>query len=266
MRRSTYFWGTILVLVGVLLMLDNLDILSVRLWDILWPSLLVLLGIWILVGSFSSRRLLESEHLLVPHEGATQVHLRLNHGAGRLRLRSGSNPDVLAEGDFVGGLDLRSQKIGDALDVEMSVPTRNYPIGPWFFGRRSLDWLVELNREVLLRMDIRTGANEADLDLTAMQVTELHLSTGASSTRLTLPESAGHTRATVESGAASVSIRIPQNVGARIRSESGLASITVDRTRFERVSSGLYQSVDYDSASNKVDLDVQTGVGSVDIR
>jgi len=266
MRRSTYFWGAILVLVGVLLMLDNLDLLPVKIWDIFWPALLVLLGVWILVGSFSSRRLLESEHFLVPHEGATQVHLRLNHGAGRLRLRPGSNPDILAEGDFVGGLDLRSQKIGDALDVEMSVPTHNFPIGPWFYGRRSLDWSLELNREVSLRMDVRTGANEADLDLTSLQVTEVHLSTGASSTRLALPDSAGHTRATIEAGAASVSVRIPQNVGARIRSEGGLASISVDRSRFERVSSGLYQSADFDSASNRVDLEVHAGVGSVDIR
>jgi hypothetical protein len=266
MRRCTYFWGTILVLLGILLMLDNLDLLPVKLWDILWPTLLVLLGIWILVGSFSSQRNLEPEHLLIPLEGATQVNLRVNHGAGRLRFRSGSSLDELAEGDFVGGLDLRSQKMGDTLDAEMSVPTRNYPIGPWFWGRRSLDWSVELNGEIPLRLDIRAGANEADLDLTGMQVTELHLSTGASSTRLTLPESAGHTRATVEAGAASVSIRIPQNVGARIRSQGGLASISVDRTRFERVSSGLHQSVDYDSASNRVDLDIQAGVGSVDIR
>ena len=266
MRRSTYFWGTILVLVGLLLMLDNLDLLPVKMWDILWPVLLGLLGIWILVGSFTSRRLLETEHQVIPLEGATRVNVRLNHGAGRLHLRPGASPGDLAEGDFVGGLELRSQRMGDTLDAEMSVPARNFPAAPWFSGRRSLDWSLEMSREVPLRLEIRTGANEAELDLTGMQVTELHLSTGASSTRLLLPDSAGHTRARVEAGAASVSIRIPPNVGARIHSQGGLASISVDTARFERLSSGLYQSPDYDSAVNKIDLEVQAGVGAVDIR
>jgi hypothetical protein len=266
MKRSTYFWGAILVLAGVLLMLDNLDLLPVNIWDILGPGLLVLLGVWILVGSLTGRQVLESEHVAVPLEGAARANLRLNHGAGRLQLRPGASPGNLAEGDFVGGLELRTQKMGDTLDAELSVSTRNFPAPPWFSGRVSLDWSVEVTRDVPLRLDIRTGANEANLDLSALQVTELHLSTGASSTHLTLPEAAGHTRATVGAGAASVSIRVPQNVGARIHSQGGLASISVDTARFERLSSGLYQSPDYDSALNKVDLEIQAGVGSVDIR
>lgn len=266
MRRGTLFWGAILILAGFILLLDNMDLLPVKVWDILWPALLVLLGIWILVGALTSRQMMETEHEVIPLEGATRVNLRVNHGAGRLRVFAGANPGDLAEGDFVGGLDLRTQRMGDALEVEMSVPTRHIPMESWFWGKRSLDWSVGLNREASIRLDIRTGANEADLNLAGLRVTELHLSTGASSSRLVLPDSAGHTRATVEAGAASVNIRIPPEVGAQIRSRGGVASITVDTNRFKRVSSGLYQSPDYDSAVNRVDLEVQVGVGSVDIR
>jgi len=266
MKRGTLFWGTILVLAGCLLLLDNLNLLPVKVWDILWPAILVFLGIWILVGALTSRKIMETEHLVIPLEGAARVNLRVNHGAGRLRMFPGANQGDLVEGDFVGGLELRSQRIGDALDAEMSVPTRRFPMGPWFWGQRSLDWSVGLNREASLHLNVRTGANEADLDLAGLQLTQLHLSTGASSTRLVLPDSAGYTRATVEAGAALVNIRIPSEVGAQIRSRGGVASIIVDTDRFKRVSSGLYQSPDYDSAKNRVDLEVQVGVGSVDIR
>jgi hypothetical protein len=68
----------------------------------------------------------------------------------------------------------------------------------------------------------------------------------------------------VSSGAASVNIRIPQGVAARIRWRGGLSSINVDPSRFPRFGD-TYQSPDYDSAANKVDLDVEMGVGSVTV-
>jgi hypothetical protein len=111
---------------------------------------------------------------------------------------------------------------------------------------------------------LETGASETRLDLDDLQISELRLKTGASSTNVNLPAQAGFTRVMVESGAASVDIRIPQGVAARIRSRGGLSSLSLDRSRFPRTGD-TYQSADYDTALNKVDIDVQMGVGSVTI-
>jgi hypothetical protein len=62
-----------------------------------------------------------------------------------------------------------------------------------------------------------------------------------------------------------VVVRVPSGVAARIRASGGLADIRVDRDRFPRAG-GVYQSADYDTAANKVDIDVEAGVGSVNIR
>jgi hypothetical protein len=266
MRRNSLFWGTILLLGGILLLLDNLGLLPVRVWDLLWPTLLVVLGVWILVGSLTSRRTLEEEHVLIPLEGAARANLRINHGAGRIQVRSGGGLENLVEGDFGGGLDLRTQRQSDTLDVEMSVPSRNFPMGPWGWNRQGMNWFIAVNSQVPLRVDIKTGANEADLDLTELQVTDLRMSTGASSTRLALPATAGYTRVYIEAGAASLNIRVPENVAARIHSKGGLSSTSVNTARFPRVEGGSYQSEDYELASNKVDVDIQSGVGSVDVR
>jgi hypothetical protein len=45
----------------------------------------------------------------------------------------------------------------------------------------------------------------------------------------------------------------------------GLGSIQVDESRFPRMGDG-YQSTDYATAENRVDLDIQGGVGSVHVR
>ena len=98
-----------------------------------------------------------------------------------------------------------------------------------------------------------------------MLVTELRLETGASSTDITLPAKAGYTKAKINAGAASASVRVPSGVAARIQVSGGLASINVDPDRFPR-QGGIYQSPDYDAASNKVDLTIDTGVGSISVR
>ena len=126
----------------------------------------------------------------------------------------------------------------------------------------TLDWSFGLNSGLSLRLEFETGAGEARIDLTHLQVTDLRLQTGASSTDVTLPADAGQTQARIEAGAASVTVRVPSGVAARIRVAGGLASINVDRDRFPREGS-IYLSPDYDTASNKVDLDIETGVGSI---
>jgi predicted membrane protein len=136
---------------------------------------------------------------------------------------------------------------------------------PWGRGwAGALDWDIALNPSVPLFLRLETGASESRLSLTDLQVRELSIKTGASATTVDLPRAAGLTRVHVESGAASVKLRVPQGVAASIQVKSALAGIHVDRTRFP-VSAAGYASSDYAGAANKVEIFVETGVGSVDI-
>jgi hypothetical protein len=42
------FWGTILIVLGAVLLLKNLGIIQAATWDVLWPVLLILLGVALL--------------------------------------------------------------------------------------------------------------------------------------------------------------------------------------------------------------------------
>jgi len=100
------------------------------------------------------------------------------------------------------------------------------------------------------------------LNLRDLQVKELYLQTGASATEIDMPARAGEVRATLRSGAASVVVRIPENVAAQIHTHGGLSSVSVDTQRFPQVGEGDFRSPDYGMAANRIDLDVETGVGS----
>ena len=42
MRRGSLFWGAILVILGILILLDNLGVLAgVSIWNVFWPLLLI---------------------------------------------------------------------------------------------------------------------------------------------------------------------------------------------------------------------------------
>ena len=53
MIRGRVFWGLFVLLIGVLLLLDNLGYLpSVNIWGLIWPLFLIAAGGWILWNYF----------------------------------------------------------------------------------------------------------------------------------------------------------------------------------------------------------------------
>jgi hypothetical protein len=259
MQRRHLFWGAFLILLGMLFLLGN--VLGISMWLLIWPSLLIALGIWILLGRPGRWRSAVAEPGAVALEGAGRARLHIHHGAGRLTIGSGTAPDQLLAGTFSGGLHSHTSREGDLLDVEL----RPREAGPWTWGPHGIDWSFNLSKEVPLSLGLETGASDMTLDLSGLRLTDLRLKTGASSTYLTLPASAGYSRAVIESGAASVTVQVPAGVAAQVRIRGALTGISVDTNRFP-YNGQVYRSPDYDTAANKVDLDVQAGVGSISVR
>ncbi|MBM4459496.1 MAG: hypothetical protein FJ011_17355 [Chloroflexi bacterium] len=264
MKSGSLFWAVVLILVGVVLLLGNLGVVAVT-WGLIWPLVLIAFGIWILWGGLFAPSSVEVVEDSIPLQGATSARVRINHGAGRLRIGAGALTGDLVSGAFGGGLDKRILHDGDRLDVRMRVPDHGFPFAPWHWARGAFDWTVSFNREVALELRLETGASANHLDLRELRVTDLRLQTGASATVLRLPATAGQTRARIEAGAASVEIHVPDGVAARIRTQAGLAAIKVDTSRFPRTG-GEYRSPDYGTAANCVDLEIEAGVGSVEVK
>ena len=66
----------------------------------------------------------------------------------------------------------------------------------------------------------------------------------------------------VEAGAAAVTLEVPASVAARIRTRMAVGSIQVDQARFPRSAAG-YESPDYGTAANRIDMELTGGVGSM---
>jgi hypothetical protein len=219
-----------------------------------WPVALIALGIWFVIGAVvpSGRGLVES--LSLPLAGASQASVRIRFGAGNLTTRPAASGS-LVDGEFVGGVISRLTGPGR---VELEQDTR-YGL-PWL--ARASNWTVGLTSEAPLDLRVDAGASRAILDLRDLRVRSLELQTGASETRILLPRAAGATTVRAQTGAASLTIEVPLGVAARIRTRLALGSTQIDQARFP-ASSGGYESPGYATATNRVEIDVQGGVGSL---
>ena len=189
--------------------------------------------------------------------GAQHAAIRLKFGAGSLTTRPAGSGS-LVDGDFRGGVLHRELGPGN---VELEQDT-TYGM-PWLSNDST--WTVGLTAEVPLDLTIDAGANRARLDLRELRIRRLQLKTGASDTTVVLPQAAGVTDVRAEAGAATLTFVVPAGVAARIRSKVGLGSSQVDESRFPRMGDG-FQSLDYATAANRVDLDISGGVGSVRVQ
>jgi hypothetical protein len=225
-----------------------------------WPLLIIAFGAWLIFGFFARNKPVEGEQVSIPLEGAASAYIKLDHGAGRLTLHSGAGPDEIVNGTFGNGLSYKSHVEGGRLEVKLRTSQQAWA---WWPGE-TMDWDIRLNRNIPLSLKIDSGASASILELSDLKVTDLDINTGASSTELTLPANAGNTHVDIDTGASSLKVSIPSGVAASIRVKSGIASVKVN-SRFPRLDGGLYQSTDYSTAANRVDMTIDAGVGSIEV-
>jgi hypothetical protein len=261
MKNSRIFSGLAILIFGILLLLDNLGLLPFNPWMVVVPIGLILLGASFIWGSIH-RTNTEEELLVVPLEEAVNGQIKFKFGAGRITVGSGASEGNFLNGKFSGGVEKKITSTGQSLELVLSVPPQNGPF-QWSPGD-SFNWDIKVTRSIPLSLEFDGGAAEIKFDLSDLLVENLSFKTGASSSEIVLPGSAGFTHANINTGAASVVVKFPPGVSGRIRSKSALASVIIDKSRFPKLGE-VYVSPDWDTALNKVDLEVSLGVGSIEI-
>lgn len=260
MRQGYLFWGSIIILLGVLFLLQALG-LAGDVFGWFWPLVIIFLGLWMMLGRFLPRPAVDAERFGIDLQGAKRVDVHIGMGAGSLNLCGGAPAGLALGGNMGAGLDYESNLQDDALAVEIKAGPTIFP----FLGPESGTWNVLLASGVPVSVHVEAGASTLELDCSALQLSFLGVNAGASSIHLKLPGGEGHSLVDIQSGAAHVDVEIPAGVGARIRMGQGASSVQVDEQRFLRVAgqAGLYQSAGYESNPRQVELNLEGGANTV---
>lgn len=285
----------LLIIVGVLILLGNFGWMS---WDVLvrlaylWPVLLVAIGVDMLtrrryqllvwgaavvvgallfaydVGGVGGRVVWGTpagELRTVSHSlgGARDADVTINPSVGTLRLSDVSAGDQLVQGTVRTG---RGETLvddfthrGDTAVLRLTSDQRpGINIGSG--GRRV--WELQLTRSVPIALAVKTGVGSAHLDLQGAQLTSLQVEAGVGEVNATLPN-AGDYRADFKAGVGALHITVPRAVAARVTVHSGLGAVHVNGT-FDR-SGDTYETPGYASATDRVALSVDGGLGQITI-
>lgn len=259
MRRDNIFWGSALILVGVLLFLQAQGYIG-NIFQYFWPLALILVGGWIILSVYWRPANTKEETFSVPLGTAKSARFKFSHGAGQIEIAGGAPMGQALVGSSAAGMNQRSRLDGDRLDVKVEAGPSFIP----FIGPSQGIWRFQLTREIPSMLIVETGASSVNLDLREVPATRVELKTGASSSNVTVPEH-GASLLDIEAGAASVNVHVPESTAARIRVKEGVSSVNVDVNRFPRLDSGLYQSANYEAAADRADINIEAGVGAVTV-
>jgi hypothetical protein len=297
-RHGGFVWPLILISAGVIFLLNNMNLLSWSVWDSLWrmwPVLLIAIGLDILFGRRSAigafialvlivaliggavwfavtqvplltGQTLTTDQVVQELAGATSADVRINLGAGTLRIGALKDSGNLVEGTVSispGETVTRDWRMDGSL-AHFELRQRGVPNVA--FGRHvgEAKWSLDLSSSVPMALRVSTGVGEASLDLSGLQVTELDVSSGIGQTQIQLPVR-GQLRAKVSGGIGQVVVTIPEGMAARIHGSAGLGGLTV-ANRFTSQGGGQYVSANYATAQDRVDLNISGGIGQVVVR
>ncbi|MGQ9682624.1 MAG: LiaI-LiaF-like domain-containing protein [Anaerolineae bacterium] len=303
-RRPGLVWPIILIYAGVILLLSNMGYLRADWWELwrLWPLILVAIGLDILsrhsrvaslavavamlaalggltyyvmanparvrpiAGTDAMGELAVSQDL----SGAQSLSVRLEMGAGHLRVSALSGGSTRAvEGTLAyperwqaPSVDYRLQ--GQVGDLWVRSSGRNWS-GHFWGTNKGEDWNLWLSPQVPLRLTVNTGASESELDLRGLNLQELRVSGGVGRLKVLLPAEGGDMTVRIDGGVGEVLLVVPESVAAQIRIEGGLGGATV-ASRFAKVGEGEYRSAGYETASTRVNVRIEGGLGTVQVQ
>lgn len=107
------------------------------------------------------------------------------------------------------------------------------------------------------------GVGEAIFDLSNYKVKKLVFEGGAATFEAKLGSQFPLTEVVVETGVANTEIKVPESSGCRIEVDSGLSS--KDFIGFIEQSDGTYETSNYGTAANKINISLKGGLSSFEV-
>lgn len=194
----------------------------------------------------------------------TEAKLNISGGASQFLLNEATN-DKAFEADTreasYSNFSLKDEINGSSQEITFKMKgAKNLKIGKDGISRKIV---FKLNQRPVWDINMEVGAGDVIYDLSKYKVKHLDLETGASSIDLTLGDLVNESKIDIQSGAASINVKVPKNVGCEIQIDGALNSKNF--TGFTKIESGLYKSEDFEKTTKKIYLNIESGVSSIEV-
>ena len=303
MKTKNIIWGFILVLIGVLFILKNLDIIYFSwysLWK-LWPLVLVMIGVTILPVKDGIKValaiivLIAAAFFLVyyPDFGHRNNDTSISNSQDNNSSNDTEEIDQrifeaydstiteanltfdAAAGDFT-----INQSTDDLFEFEKDGNLGRYTYSIKELGpKREIS--IELEKGHIINADLKNkvtiklnpnpdwdvkvdvGAANIELDLASFKIRKLNIDGGASSINLRLGTLQPESKIKINSGASSITIKVPREFACEVNTSTVLSS--KDLEGFNKVGNGTYVTPDFSEKAKNIVIDVEAAVSSLTV-
>lgn len=223
-----------------------------------------LIAALLLAGCGSRARVgaLQTESQSVELGDAKSVRVEINFGAGDLKLTGGA--EKLLEADFKYNVAKLKPVVEytDGTLVVRQPDVSGLPVLRDIADYRN-EWGLRLNDEVPMDLSVDMGAGSSDLQLAGLSLTRLDIRLGAGKYTVDLSgDWARDLDVTIDVGAANISVRLPRDVGARVKVESG--PHTTEATGLTK-DGDVYTNAAYGVSEVTMQIDMQSGIGQINL-
>ncbi len=260
-RAPGYFWGVVLVLLGLVFLAANTGLLDSVNWNVAWPLVLIVLGIWLLVARAGPGRASAIVDVSEPRESLTSARFEIAVGAAQIDVRSASLADQL----YRVHIDHSGPEAEVRLDRSTGTVRVSQPV-TWAIGAgRRLRIDAQLSDALPWNISCSTGAGRGVFDLASGQTAGFECKTGASRIELNLPAPKGEVPIRIDGGGLRVEIGRPKGTAMRCQATGGAVRLTADGMRQDGIGSREWRSQGFDAAADRYEVTVAGGATTVDV-
>jgi hypothetical protein len=225
---------------------------------------LVIYAALLLAGCTPGARVgeLRTESQSVELANAESVRVEIKFGAGDLNVTNGAGK--LLEADFTYNVaELKPEVKYIHGRLILSQPdSKGLSDLRGISGFRN-EWGLRLNDQVPMDLNVEMGAGNSDLQLAGLALTGLDITLGAGGSTIDLSGDWAHDlNVTIHAGAGEITVRLPQDVGARVKVDAGVGTIEAP----DLINDGnVYTNNAYAESDVTMQVDIDAGVGQINL-
>jgi len=211
-------------------------------------------------GSATADFLKNQQHITIPYTDTIQyAKFDMDAAAGKFTINDTSSYllSFYRKGTYGSYYQYSVKRNDHDVSIKFTEKGNGYS---FFHNNNHKEITISLNPEPVWNINLDAGASSVNYDLRKFKVRKISLNGGAGSFKITLGDKYPDVKVDIDAGASSLTLRVPENTGCDLEITAVMTGKHLPG--FNKISSGHYQTENYDEAENKIHLNVDAAVSS----
>jgi hypothetical protein len=259
-QYRSVFWPILLIGVGLLWLMNNLNLLPGWSWSTLWqlwPIFLIAIGLDLLIArrsaiigaivalatiglviviilagttfGLSSDPEVITEQFSEELGNANSARIDLEFSVGPTYIEALNRSDDLIEAEITHLGEVEFSSSGTSRKtIQLETIERSIQVGRLdLFDDRKLSWEIGITPEIPVELNIHGGVGESDLDLSELNLTSLDLDVGVGQIKIFLPGTSDGYDAKITGSVGETYIEIEDEADIRLDVDGGVGEVTI---------------------------------------